>query len=62
MDTSYESAVQREMLKQARRCAQLEMALEAIRAKLSAMAPRPSDGDELRDLITRIDLALETRT
>lgn len=55
---SYEVAVQREMLKQARRCAQLEMALEAVRAKLAA--PGSINASEKNALVARIDSALET--
>ena len=57
---SYEAAVQREMIAQARRCAQLEMALEKIRVKLEVYLPHvEGDGkDELAGLIVHIDNVL----
>lgn len=65
MGASYEAAAEREMIKQARRCAQLEMALEAVRAKLDVYLPVVPDcraKEELRDLVGRIDLALGRTT
>lgn len=74
MDTTYEAAAFEQMLKQARRCARLEMALEDARTKLKViqrkLAPGSRTFDELmhdvgiaddlaRGALARIDGVLE---
>lgn len=59
MDTPYEAAAVNEMIAQARRCAQLEMALEKAAALLRTIAREEcvirSDLVSISDLLARID-------